>query len=243
VPADRIYKLLGNSAPLSFILPSRNNHRMPLLWYDEDKNENRPLRYAINQKSPFEDEQDDNPILQPIIFEDGFLRVPKTNPVLQQFLYYHPMNGVAFAELDAEKDAQKELDNIVLEADALTEARNLSIEQLEMITRVVFGKDPSQFKTAELKRDILVYAKANPAEFLKVVADPELNIQSKVRSFFTNNLLAFRNNEREIWFNTPVNKKKLMTVPFGEDPYVCVASYFKTDDGIIALKMLEKSLS
>jgi len=37
------------------------------------ENENRPLRYARNQKSPFEDEQDGNVILEPIVFEDGML--------------------------------------------------------------------------------------------------------------------------------------------------------------------------
>ena len=32
------------------------------MWYDEDKNVNRVLRYAVNQKTPFEDEQDGNAI-------------------------------------------------------------------------------------------------------------------------------------------------------------------------------------
>ena len=52
------------------MLPSRNTKRYPLLWFDEDKGVNRPLRYAINQKTPFEDEQDGNAIVEPIIFED-----------------------------------------------------------------------------------------------------------------------------------------------------------------------------
>lgn len=242
-PADRIYKLLGNTAPLSLTIPSRNTHRMPLLWYDEEKNENRPLRYAINQKSPFEDEQDDNPIVQPIVFEDGFLRVPKTNPVLQQFLYYHPMNGTVFTELNHEKEAQKEVDDIVFEADALIKARQLSIEELEMVTRVAFGKDPSTVTTAELKRDILVYAKSNPQDFMKILNDPELSTQAKVRGFFSNNLLTLRNNDKEVWFNTPTNKKKMLNVPFGDDPYFTVATYLKTDDGVISLKMLENALS
>jgi hypothetical protein len=78
------------------MLASRNTKRFPLLWYDEESNQNRPLRYAINQKSPFEDEQDGNAIVEAIIFENGFLAVPKQNPALQKFLYYHPMNGLVF---------------------------------------------------------------------------------------------------------------------------------------------------
>ena len=51
------------------------------------------------------------------------LRVPKTNPVLQQFLHYHPMNGVRFEEVNTERDAQSEMENLNIEVDALIEAR------------------------------------------------------------------------------------------------------------------------
>ena len=90
---DKVYKLTRNSVPLSFMLPTRNSRRYPLLWFDEEAGANRVLRYARNQRSPFEDEQDGNAVMEPIIFEDGFLRVSRTNPVLQEFLYYHPLNG------------------------------------------------------------------------------------------------------------------------------------------------------
>jgi hypothetical protein len=83
---DKIYVLKASTTPLSFMLSSRNTRRYPLLHFDEEKGVNRPLRYARNQKTPFEDEQDDNAILEPVVFEDGYLTVPKTNPVLQWFL-------------------------------------------------------------------------------------------------------------------------------------------------------------
>ncbi len=54
VSVDKVYKLL-HSSPLSFTIPSRSTRRFPLLWFDEDNNVNRPLRYAVNQKSPFEE--------------------------------------------------------------------------------------------------------------------------------------------------------------------------------------------
>ena len=72
---------------------------MPLLYFDEETGINRPLRYARNQNSPFQDEQDDNAILEPIVFEDGFLFVPKTNQILQKFLALHPANGSIFVEI------------------------------------------------------------------------------------------------------------------------------------------------
>jgi len=242
VPTDKVYKL-KNGTPLSYTLASRNHPRFPLLWFDEEKNINRTLRYSVNQKSPFEDEQDGNAVLEPIIFEDGLLRVPKNNPVLQEFLYYHPLRNVVFEEVDKEKDAAEEMEYLNYEADALIEARQLNIEQLETLTRVMFGKDPSTVSTAELKRDILVFAKNNPMEFLNILNDPMLKFQDKVRQFFENKLLQFRNNEKEVWFNTPTNKKKMMSIAFGEDPYEAVSLYLKSDEGIEAMKMLEVTMA
>ena len=240
-PVDKVYKLkIGN--PLSYTLASRNHPRFPLMWFDEKNNVNRALRYCTNQKSPFEDEQDGNFIIEPIIFEDGFLRVPKNNPVLQEFLHYHPLNGTIFAEVDKEKDAAAEVEDLNLEVEALIEARQLSLDQIETLTRVMFGKDPSTVSTAELKRDILVFAKRDPKEFLNILNDPELKFQAKVRLFFENKLLILRNGDKEVWFNTATNKKKMLSVPFGEDPYEMVAHYLQSDEGIDSLKMLEAVL-
>ena len=121
---DKVYKL-RNGNPLSYTLASRNHPRFPLMWFDEKNNQNRALRYSINQKSPFEDEQDGNAIIEPIIFEDGFLRVPRTNPVLQQFLHYHPLNGNIFVEVDKEKDASVEVEDLNVEVDGSFPNRTL----------------------------------------------------------------------------------------------------------------------
>lgn len=242
VPVDKVYRLkIGN--PLSYTLASRNHARYPLMWFDEKNNINRALRYATNQRSPFEDEQDGNAIVEPIIFEDGFLRVPKQNPALQLFLYYHPLNGVIFSEVDKEKDAAAEVDDLNLEIEALIEARQLSIEQIETLTRVMFGKDPSTVSTAELKRDLLVFAKNDPKEFLNILNDPELKFQAKVRLFFENKLLILRNGDKEVWYNTSTNKKKMLSVPYGEDPYEMTAHFLQSDEGIDSLKMLEAILA
>jgi hypothetical protein len=213
------------------------------MWFDEKKQQNRPLRYAVNQKSPFEDEQDGNAIIEPIVFEDGFLSVQRTNPVLQEFLHYHPLNGVIFSEIDKEKEASEEVEDLNVEVDALIEARRLTLEQIETLTRVMFGKDPSTISTAELKRDILVFAKNDPRGFLATLNDPELQFQAKVRLFFEEKLLALRNNDKEVWFNTPTNKKKMLSVPYGEDPYEMAGHFLSSDEGIDSLKMLEANIA
>ena len=241
-PKDRFYRLKRNAAPLTFSIPVRNSKSLPLLYFDEEQNVNRALRYARNQKTPFEDEQDGNAIIEPVVFEDGFLSVPRTNPVLQEFLHYHPLNGVSFEEVNHEKDAQKEMEALANEADALIEARQMSVEQLEIVGRVLLGKDVSRMTTAELRRDVLVYAKKDPVGFMNMINDPSLQASSSVRMFFEKGLLSFRNNNKEVWYSTPSNKKKMMNIPYGEDPYEMVMNYLQSEDGIDDLKMLENFL-
>lgn len=237
-PVNKVYKLLIGS-PLSYTLASRNHPRYPLMWYDEKNNLNRALRYAVNQKSPFEDEQDGNAIIEPIVFEDGLLNVPKQNPVLQEFLHYHPLNGIVFTEVDKEKEAHVQVEDLNVEVDALIAARGLSLQQIEMLTRVMFGKDPSVISTAELKRDMLVFAKQDPYGFLSILNDPELQYQDQIHVFFEKNLLTLKNNGKDIYFNTPSNKKKMCSIPFGENPYDVAAHFLRSDEGLDALKMLE----
>ena len=239
---DKVYKLTREEAPLSYMIPTRHSAQFPLLWFDEDNNINRTLRYARNQKSVFEDEQDGNIIIEPIIFEDGFLHVPKNNPILQQFLYYHPLNGKRFMEVNKEADAQKEVDKLTTEVDALIEARGLSIDQIESVGRVLFNKDTSKVTTSELKRDILVYAKNDPKVFLEVINDPALKLQASVAQFFDKGLLSFRRDNKEVWFNTSSNKTKMLNIPFDEEPMFIVTTYLQSDDGLEILKSLEKQL-
>ena len=53
------------------------------------------------------------------------------------------------------------------------------------------------------------------------------------------NLLQLRNQKKEVWFNTPSNKKKMCNIPYGEDPMFIIASYFQSDDGIESYKHLK----
>lgn len=240
---DKSYRLTRGKAPLSFTLPSRNSKRYALLHFDEKQGYNRALRYATNQKSPFEDEQDGNVVLAPVVFMDGLLHVPKENQVLQHFLSLHPLLDVKFEEVNNEKTAATEVANLDVEVDALIEARSLSMEMMETVGRILFDVDTSLMTSSELKRDILVYAKRSPQAFLSVVSDPQLVFNGAVASFLDHKVITWRNNKKEVYFNTPSNKKRMMTVPFGDDPMVALQSYFKTDEGIEQFEALQALIS
>jgi len=154
-PKDRTYLLKDGKSPLTYFLSSRDTPRTRLLYYDEETNTNRPLRYARNSNSPFQDEQGDNVIIEPIIFEDGTLVVPKNNPVLQEFLHYHPGNGVEFYEFDQEKDAQQEIKQMYDVLDAQLIAREMSFEELEPIARLLLGGSIDMMKTLLLEHYLM----------------------------------------------------------------------------------------
>lgn len=238
---DKVYKLLRDAAPLSFMLPARNTKRFPLHYFDESTGKTRALRYASNQKSPFEDEQDENPILTPIIFIDGMLTVSRQNQVLQEFLHYHPMNGKKFVEVNKEADAQAAVDKMLKQDDAVAAARKLEAEEMETVGRGLLGLDVKNLKTSEIKRDILLFARNNPDAFLNAIDDPTMKLKAKVKGFFDSRVLAFRNQQKEVFFNMEGNKKRMLTIPFGVDPYEACIKFFSSDDGVEVLEMLEKS--
>jgi hypothetical protein len=240
-PTNKSYKLKKDIAPLSYMLPSKHSSRKALLYFDEKEGTNRALRYSANQKTPFQDEQDKNIILEPIIFEDGFLAVPKTNPVLQWFLDIHPGKGKIFVEVDKEADAGKQLEKMDAEYDAMVAAKNLGGEELDRIGRVVLGRDVTKIGSAELRRDIRVYASNNPHEFLALIDDPETEHISNVALMFDKGLLGYRDG-KHVHYNLADNKKRMLTVPHGEDRNATVSQYLKSDKGLNELEMLERLL-
>ena len=107
---------------------------------------------------------------------------------------------------------------------------------------MLFQRDVSRVTTSELRRDILIFAKENPKGFLKLLQDPSLKLNATIQSFLDKSLVQLRNNKKEVWFNTPSNKKKMCNIPYGEDPLYIMASYFHSDDGVEVYKHL-KSLA
>lgn len=236
---DRNYKLLIAKPPLSYTIATRNTDVVPLMWFDEEKQTQRALRYAINYPTPFEDEQKDNAIVPMVEFIDGGLFVPKENTALQKLLAIHPHDGIVFAEVDVENDAQSEIDKVEMEIEAMNTAKNLSVSQQEGMCRVIFGKNPDTLTSAVLKREILRYAQKNPQEFLRYYSDPEISYESQIRGYFDKKLLGFRNGQKDVYFNTSGNKSRMLVVPQGHNPFKVVGDYLRTDDGLTHLKALE----
>ena len=118
----KVYRLTGGKTPLTCMIATKHSRSKELTWLDEEKKENRALRYATNQSSIFQDEQDGQARLGHIVFIDGTIVVEKRKMTLQQFLEYHPDNvkngGTLFYEMNHEAEAKKEVEAMDLDFEA-----------------------------------------------------------------------------------------------------------------------------
>ena len=85
-----------------------------------------------------------------------------------------------YVEVDKAKEASVVVQELNDEVDALIEARQLSVDQVENVSRVIFQNDITTVSTAELRRDILVFAKNQPKDFLLLLKDPALKLNTIV---------------------------------------------------------------
>ena len=233
---DRNYYLLGNKSPIVHKLKSRN-----IFWFDEEKGYERELKYTTNQQSVFVDEFKGEARLGHIIFRDGVLFVPREKQTLQKLLsLYHPELNKKYAEFNAEEEAADELDIIQLEIEALMAAQNLSIEHAEAIVRVNVGSKVSKMTSSEVKRDLLILAKRDPELFLELANDENIQLRNIGIKAVESGILKLAGDQRT--FSWATNGRKLMTVPFDENPYSALAAWFKTDEGVEVYQTIEKKL-
>ncbi len=237
---DRNYYLLGNKEPLTYTLPSKHSSRYSLVWFDPTLGYERELRYASNHKSIFVDEQKGSVTLKHIVFEKGHLRVPKEKRNLQEFLAKHPHNNLIFKEHDHVVQAEDHFEYIKYEMDAMNAAYEMDIERVEAILRVEIGSSVDSLSSKELKRDALLFARKNPKLFLDLANDDNVMLRNFAIKARENNIINLGSDQRT--FTWAANGRKLMTVPFDENPYSAMAAWFKTDEGLQVYKSIEKKL-
>jgi hypothetical protein len=239
---DRTYYLVNGKSPISHSIPSRHTRKKPLLYFDEQINEQREIRYASNQKSPFVDEQKGEATLAHIVFENGSLSVPKENQALQKLLsLYHPLKNKVYAEFDPVTEANNELDFIEIEFEAMAAAKQMDIDMAEAILRAEIGSKVSTMSSSELKRDLFIFAKKNPILFMDLANDENVHLRNVAVKATEAGIIKLSADQRTFTWGS--SDRKLITVPFDEHPYSAMASFFKTDEGMEVFSNIEKKLS
>ena len=237
----RQYYLAGSKSPITFTLASKHTPRHPLLWFDEKTNTQREIRYATNQKSCFVDEQNGSVTMEHIVFKDGVLNVPKEKQSLQKLLsIYHPHKDRLYTEFDPVQEAEYGLEDLEIELDAMTAAREIDIDHAEAILRAESGSGVSKMTSKEIRRDLMVMAKTNPRLFISLAMDDNIQLRNFAIKAAEQGIIKLSQDQRT--FTWASNGRKLMTVPFEEHPYSAMASFFKTDEGMEIFSSIEKKL-
>ena len=238
---DRNYFLRDKTKPLTLTIPSKHTRKHPLLWFDESSGTQRELRYATNQSSVFVDEQKGEATMGHITFTDGVLHVKKEYQALQKMLsLYHPLKNIKYAEHLPQAIAKTDLDDLSLEIDALNAARVMDIDHAEAMMRVEVGSKVNNLSSKELRRDLIMFAKKNPALFLNLANDE--NVQLRNFGIKATELVIISLSQDQKAIKWASNGKKLMTVPFDENPYSAFAAFLKTDEGVEIYKSIEKKM-
>jgi hypothetical protein len=232
---DKLYELTINETPIVYILKSKG-----ILWFDPEKGYEREVKYCPNQKTIFADEMKGVERLEHVSFRDGKLFVPKEKQTLQKFLDIHPLNGKKFEEFNPVQIAEEDLDVLELELEAMNTAQKIDIDHAEAILRSDLGNEVSKMTSKELKRDLLIFARNNPKLFLELANDENINIRNMGIKAVENNIINLSSDQRTFeWASTG---RKLITVPFDENPYSALAAWFKTDEGVEVYQTIEKKL-
>ena len=234
---DRVYNLKGNKKPISYMLKTSD-----IYWFDEEKGYERELKYTSNQRTPFVDEMVGDQRLEHIVFRNGALFVPKNKTVLQKLLsLYHPHKDKLFYEWQPEVNASDEIEILEMEADAILMAREIDIDLAEAIMREEKGSEVSKMSSKELKRDLLVFARNNPALFLELASDDNVTLRNFGIKATELGIITLSSDQRNFLWGS--NNRVIMTVPFDEHPYTALAHWFKTDEGMEIYANIEKRLN
>jgi len=238
---DRVYYLKGNKNPLTLTIPGKHTRKHSLLYFDEKTGVQRELRYATNQDSPFVDEQKGECTMGHIRFREGTLKVKKQQQNLQKLLsLYHPLKGRIYEEFSAVEEAADDLGILDLQIDAMNAARNIDIDQAEAILRVEIGSKVNSMSSKELKRDLLLFARSNPQLFISLANDDNVQLRNVAIRAEEAGIIRLSGDQRTFTWGT--NGRKLMNVPFDENPYSAFAAFLKTDEGVEIYKSIDKKL-
>jgi hypothetical protein len=224
---DRTYIISESEVPLTYTLQGKHTLRYPLLWFNKETGNQEEIRYATNQNSPLVSEQKGQATLGHIMFLNGVLNVPKEKQNLQKLLsIYHPGLNIKYTEFDPTMEAEDDLDYLELEVEAMNAAFDMDIDVAEAIVRVEVGSRVNKMSSKEIKRDLLLMARRNPGLFLELANDDNVPLRNLAIRASESGIIRLSQDQRT--FHWGENDRKLMTVPFDENPYSAMAAFFKT---------------
>jgi len=86
-----------------------------------------------------------------------------------------------------------------------------------------------------------MFARTNPVLFLELVKDENVMLRNLAIKAKEMGIIVLSQDQRSFtWGST---SRKLMEVPFDENPYSAFASWLKTDEGVEVYKSIQKRIN
>jgi len=218
---DRVYFLKGNKTPLTYTIPGKHTRKHALLYFDENTGKQREIKYATNQDSPLVDEQ-------------------KGECTMGHIRLYHPLKGKAYEEYSAVEEAVDQLDVLNDQVKAMNSAMTMEVDFAEAILRVELGSKVNEMSSKEIKRDVILFARNNPELFISLANDENVQLRNFAIRAVEMGIIKISGDQRSFTWGT--NDRKLMNVPFDENPYSAFAAWLKTDEGVEVYRSIDKKL-
>ena len=179
--------------------------------------------------------------IRQFLIQLGVLKVPMKMQNLQKLLsLYHPLKNRIYEEYNAVEEAKDELEDLDLQIDALNAARSIDIDHAEAILRVEKGSEVNKMSSKEIKRDLLLFAKENARMFISLANDENVQLRNFAIKAREAGIINLSTDQRTFTWGS--NDRKLMNVPFDENPYSAFAAFLKTDEGVEIYKSIDKKL-
>ena len=228
------FKLLNGSQAV-FMMQQKN-----VTIYDKDADSVRQIRYCPNEPSIYTDEQGENAVRQSIIFNDGRLFVTPDKPNLREYLQTHPDNkangGGLFYQVDKQKKATVDVNKEFDTAGAVLMVKEKPFEDLLSVAASLgFNVDR---QAAEIKHDLLMYAKKNPSEFIRMFDNPEVTMKAKIRMAMKYGIIEVSQGGAR-WVDT---NQLIVSVPAGRNGVDVLLRFLLTEAGAPTVEELDRQL-
>jgi hypothetical protein len=234
-PKDEVYEIVKDKS-ISFFIRSSN-----VQVYDKETDTVRLITYAPGEKSIFVDEQSQYAKREPVVFRNGYLMVPKTNPTLKKFLAVHPSNvangGNIFKLQDLRVDKEKELKQEFEVFDAVSLVRTKTID--ELIPVAMYFHVNTDRPADEIKFDLLRIAKSKPSAFVEAFDNPTVKTKAILRK--ANDYQIIKVKEDGCYWTD--SGSMIVSVPVGKDPYDVLTRFCLTENGSSVMSSIEEELA
>jgi hypothetical protein len=116
----------------------------------------------------------------------------------------------------------------------------MEVDHAEAILRVELGSKVNDMSSKELKRDLLLFAKKDPVLFINLAKDENVQLRNFAIRAAEAHIIILSQDQRTFTWGS--NGRKLMNVPFDENPFSAFAAFLKTDEGVEVYKSIDKKL-